>query len=227
MFSSGGTPAAPTSACPGWLITAVAPWGENAEDAYDQGLVEMGLGDSRLIEVQGAFLPMGFEATPPKALPMGSLVECHLATAFAYNGSSACAGVAWAACTTPEGEECAIVAKITTELDYEETEALLNRNLQRRLASRDLEVQSFDVAVDEVTAAQDHYGVAMAALILPESLRMSGGGNVGRVRSGLTRLASVAMADAARRVDTKAPAAPALRPGGRNPQGDGSTDFSL
>ena len=25
-------------------MTAVAPWGENAEDAYDQGLVEMGLG---------------------------------------------------------------------------------------------------------------------------------------------------------------------------------------
>ena len=30
--------------CQGWLMTAVAPWGENAEDAYDQGLVEMGLG---------------------------------------------------------------------------------------------------------------------------------------------------------------------------------------
>jgi pyruvoyl-dependent arginine decarboxylase (PvlArgDC) len=207
-------------------MTAVAPWGENAEDAYDQGLVEMGLGDSRLIEVQGAFLPMGFEATPPKALPMGSLVECHLATAFSYNGSSACAGVAWAACTTPEGEVCAIVAKISTELDYEETEALLKRNLQRRLASRDLEVQSFDVAVDEVTAAQDHYGVAMAALILPESLRMSGGGNVGRVRSGLTRQATEAMADASRRVDTKAPAAPAMRPGSRRPT-DGNTDFSL
>mgnify|MGYP001304379780 FL=1 len=225
MFSSGGKPSAPTSACPGWLMTAVAPWGENAEDAYDQGLVEMGLGDSRLIEVHGAFLPMGFEATPPQPLAMGSLVECHIATAYAYGGSSACAGVAWAACTTPEGEECAIVAKITTELDYEETESLLKRNLQRRLASRDLEVQSFDVAVDEVTAAQDHYGVAMAALILPESLKMSGGGNVGRVRAGLTRQATDAMANAARRVDTKAPAAPAMRPGGR--RNDGGTDFSL
>ena len=102
MYSSGGKPGAPASACPGWLMTAVAPWGENAEDAYDQGLVEMGLGDSRLIEVQGAFLPMGFEATPPQPLPMGSLVECHLAVAYAYGGSTACAGVAWAACTTPE-----------------------------------------------------------------------------------------------------------------------------
>ena len=35
-------------------MTAVAPWGENAEDAYDQGLVELGLGDSRLIEMKGA-----------------------------------------------------------------------------------------------------------------------------------------------------------------------------
>ena len=227
MYSSGGKNSASAGDCPGWLMTAVAPWGENAEDAYDQGLVEMGLGDSRLIEVHGAFLPMGFEATPPLPLPMGSLVECHLATAYAYGGSSACAGVAWAACRTPEGDECAIVAKITTELDYEETEALLKRNLQRRLASRDLEVISFDVAVDEVTAAQDHYGVAMAALILPDSLKMSGGRNVGRVRAGLTRQATDAMADAAKRVDTKAPAAPAMRPGGRKPPGGGNTDFSL
>ena len=112
-------------------------------------------------------------------------------------------------------------------MDYEETESLLKRNLQRRLASRDLEVVSFDVAVDEVTAAQDHYGVAMAALILPESLKMSGGGNVGRVRSGLTRQATDAMESASKRVDTKAPAAPALRPGSRRPSGDGSTDFTL
>ena len=227
MFGSNTPSSASHPTCPGWLMTAVAPWGENAEDAYDQGLVELGLGDSRLIEVQGAFLPMGFEATPPQPLPMGSLVECHLATAYAYGGSTACAGVAWAACRTPEGEECAIVAKITTDLDYEETESLLKRNLQRRLASRDLEVVSFDVAVDEVTAAQDHYGVAMAALILPESLKMSGGGNVGRVRSGLTRQATDAMESASKRVDTKAPAAPALRPGSRRPSGDGSTDFTL
>ena len=54
----------------------------------------------------------------------------------------------------PEGDECAIVATITTDLDYEETVLLLRRNLQRRLASRDLEVLQFDVAVDEVTAGQ-------------------------------------------------------------------------
>ena len=227
MYGSNEKSKSPSMNCPGWLMTAVAPWGENAEDAYDQGLVEMGLGDSRLIEVQGAFLPMGFEATPPQPLPMGSLVECHLAVAYAFGGSTACAGVAWAACTTPEGEECAVVAKITTELDYEETESLLKRNLQRRLASRDLEVQSFDIAVDEVTAAQDHYGVAMAALILPESLKMSSKESVGRVRTGLTRQATDAMESAARRVDTKAPAAPAMRPGGNKPPTRGSTDFTL
>ena len=50
----------------GWLMTAVAPWGENAEDAYDQGLVELGLGDTRLIEVKGAMLPLNSEATQPR-----------------------------------------------------------------------------------------------------------------------------------------------------------------
>ena len=80
-------------------MTAVAPWGENAEDAYDQGLVEMGLGDTRLIEVKGAMLPLNFEATPPRALPLGSLVECHIATSYSYNGGSACAGVAIGRCT--------------------------------------------------------------------------------------------------------------------------------
>jgi hypothetical protein len=150
---------------------------------------------------------------------MGSLVECHLATAYAWNGSTACAGVAWAACETPEGDQCAIVATISTELDYEETSLLLRRNLQRRLASRDLEVKSFDVAVDEVTAANDHHGVAMAALILPNSLSLGAGTGTGKVR-GLTRKAAD---PPQKRVDVKAPAAPALRPGSRK----SNTDFSL
>ena len=113
MYSSGDERSS-NVACPGWLMTAVAPWGENAEDAYDQGLVELGLGDSRLIEMKGAMLPLGFGATPPQSLPMGSLVECHIATAYAWSGSTACAGVAWAACVTPEGDECAIVATVST-----------------------------------------------------------------------------------------------------------------
>lgn len=209
-------------ACPGWLMTAVAPWGENAEDAYDQGLVELGLGDARLIEMKGAMLPLGFGATAPQPLPMGSLVECHLATAYAWSGSTACAGVAWAACETPEGDACAIVATISTQLDYEETSLLLRRNLQRRLASRDLEVKSFDVAVDEVTAANDHHGVAMAALILPNSLSLGAKTGTGKVRGGLTRKAADTPTPP-KRVDVKAPAAPALRPGSRKQ----NTDFSL
>ena len=168
--------------CHGWLMTAVAPWGENSEDAYDQGLVELGLGDTRLIEAKGAMLPLNFEATPPRALPMGTLVECHMATSYAFNGSSACAGVAWASCVTPEGDECAIVATISTDLDYEETSLMLRRNLQRRLATRDLEVVSFDVAVDEVTAGAEHHGVAMAALIMPNSLSMGGRQSTGPIR---------------------------------------------
>ncbi|MDE0557489.1 MAG: hypothetical protein OSB30_03345 [Candidatus Poseidoniaceae archaeon] len=223
MISS-TNPQQSSAACPGWLMTAVAPWGENEEDAFDQGLVELGLGDARLIQVKGAMLPLGFEAVPPQALPMGSLVECHLATSFAWSGASACAGVAWAFCQTPEGDECAIVATISTNLDYDETSLLLRRNLQRRLASRDLEVVSFDLAVDEVTAAGDHHGVAMAALILPNSLSLGANTATGPVRGGLTRQASDS---AINRVEVKAPAAPALRPGGRKPNISGDTDFSL
>lgn len=219
MYSADGNHGS-SAKCPGWLMTAVAPWGENSEDAYDQGLVELGLGDCRLIEMKGAMLPLGFGATPPQPLPMGSLVECHLATAYAWNGSSACAGVAWAACVTPEGDNCAIVATVSTEMDYEETTLLLRRHLQRKLASRDLEVLSFDVAVDEVTAAADHYGVAMAALILPNSLSLGARTGTGPVRKALTRQAAE---PPQKRVDVKAPAAPALRPGGRK----SNTDFSL
>ena len=200
-------------------MTAVAPWGENAEDAFDQGLVELGLGDTRIIQAQGAMLPLGFGATPPRPLPMGSLVECHLATAYSWNGSSASAGVAWASCVTPEGDECTIVATITTALDYEETTLLLRRNLQRRLASRDLEVIEFDVAVDEVTAGQDHHGVAIAALILPDSLTFGAKTRTGPIRGALTRKAE----EPKKRVDTKAPAAPARRPG----QPQNKHDFTL
>ena len=85
--------------------------------------------------------------------------------------------------------------------------------MQRRLASRDLEVVSFDLAVDEVTAAGDHHGVAMAALILPNSLSLGANTATGPVRGGLTRQASES---AINRVEVKAPAAPALRPGGKS-----------
>lgn len=174
--------------CTGWLMTSVAPWGDTKEDAFDQCLVELGLGDSRLIQMQGAMLPMGFEPTPPEDLPMGSLVECHIAEAYASKGEVASAGVAWAQCVTPEGDECAIVATISSNQSYEETELLLKRSLKMKLASRDLEVVSHEIAVDEVTAAEDHEGCAIAALILPDTLNMQTS-QVGRVRGGLTKSA--------------------------------------
>ena len=52
--------------------------------------------------------------------------------------------------------------------------------MQRRLASRDLEIIEHGIAVDEVTAAEGHWGGVIAALILPDSLGI--GGPVGRVR---------------------------------------------
>lgn len=205
---------------PGWLMTSVAPFGENQEDAFDQGLVDLGLGDCRLIRVEGAMLPIGFEAVQPSDLPMGSLVECHIAIATAQDRSVGSAGVAWAAAETPEGDQCAIVSTLATNLDYEETESLLKRNLQRRLASRDLEVTAFDVAVDEVTAAQGHHGVAMAALIMPDSLNI-GMGSRGRVRGPPTKAAE----DTDPSFGSKAPAGPVRNSGTR--EADAGMDFSL
>ena len=95
------------------------------------------------------------------------------------------------------------------------------RNIQRRLASRDLEVLSFDVAVDEVTAGQDHHGVAIVALILPDSLRMAGRGRTGPIRGGL-----LVPLNLKRSVLIPKPGGTqALRPGARRQQ-DGP-DFSL
>ena len=161
-------------------MTAVAPWGESEEDAFDQCLVELGLGDCRLVQVQGAMLPMGFTPDSPRPLPMGSLVECHYSVNLAWNGSTACAGAGWAICSTPEGEEVAIVTTVSSNEDYEETELMLKRQMQRRLASRDLEIIEHQIAVDEVTSGEGHHGAVIAALILPESLGI--GGPVGRTR---------------------------------------------
>ena len=178
-----------SGSCSGWLLTSVSSWGETKEDAFDQCLVDLGLGDSRIVRMTGAMLPMGFEAISPDDLPLGSLVECHLAEAYAEDGDTASAGVAWAQCETPEGDECAIVATISSTAGYEECELLLKRTLKRKLTSRDLEVTSFDTAVDEVTAGEGHHGCAIAALILPDTLKMQTV-EVGRVRGGLTRSAT-------------------------------------
>ncbi|MAT48816.1 MAG: hypothetical protein CMA27_03185 [Euryarchaeota archaeon] len=206
-----------SSVCPGWLMTAVAPWGENEEDAYDQGLVELGLGDARLIRVEGAMLPMGFEPIAPELLPMGSLVECHLAIGHAFNGGIASAGVAWAHCKTPEGDECSITASISTQTDSIATDELLRKNFRNKLASRDLEVIKFDIAVDEVTAGQGHYGVALAALILPETMSFQHSEQLGRVRKGLTRSA----------LDINPNKRESKSPVPRGPKRDGDIDFNI
>ena len=128
----------------GWLMTAVAPFGENEEHAMDQALVELGLGDARLIRGEGAMLPMGFEPGVPQDLPMGTLVECHLSKATVHSSGIASAGVAWALCTTPEGDECAIVSTMSHQGSMEECEVELRRNLQRKLGNRDLELSKDD-----------------------------------------------------------------------------------
>tara|TARA_B110000014_G_C20033501_1_gene536808 strand:+ start:239 stop:919 length:681 start_codon:yes stop_codon:yes gene_type:complete len=172
----------------GWLMTAVAPFGENEEHAMDQALVELGLGDARLIRGEGAMLPMGFEPGTPQDLPMGSLVECHLSKATVNGTGIASAGIAWALCTTPEGDECAIVSTMSHQGSMEECEVELRRNLQRKLGNRDLELRKndegtamFECAVDEIEAQEGFHGVVLAALILPNSLSL--GGSSGPTRS--------------------------------------------
>jgi pyruvoyl-dependent arginine decarboxylase (PvlArgDC) len=181
----------------GWLVTAVAPFGENEEHAMDQALVELGLGDARLIRGEGAMLPTGFEPGQPQDLPMGTLVECHLAKATVHESGIASAGVAWALCVTPEGDECAIVSTLAMRESMEDCSAELRRNLQRKLANRDLELRKdeegrvmFDSAVDEIEGQADFHGVVLAALILPNSLNM-GGGPSGPVRSRSAGVSSI------------------------------------
>ncbi|MDP6889194.1 MAG: hypothetical protein QF454_04090 [Candidatus Thalassarchaeaceae archaeon] len=172
----------------GWLMTAVAPFGENEEHAMDQALVELGLGDARLIRGEGAMLPIGFEPGVPQDLPMGTLVECHLSKATVHGSGTASAGVAWALCTTPEGDECAIVSTMSHQGSMEECEVELRRNLQRKLGNRDLELSKgddgralFECAVDEIEAQEGFHGVVLAALILPNSLNL--GSSSGPTRS--------------------------------------------
>ena len=180
----------------GWLMTAVAPFGENEAHAMDQALVELGLGDARLIRGEGAMLPMGFEPGTPQDLPMGTLVECHLSKATVFGQGIASAGVAWALCSTPEGDECAIVSTMSHNGSMEECETELRRNLQRKLGNRDLELRKdddgkamFECAVDEIEAQEGFHGVVLAALILPNSLSL--GGSSGPTRSRNLGISSI------------------------------------
>ena len=180
----------------GWVMTAVAPFGENEEHAMDQAFVELGLGDARLIRGEGAMLPMGFEPGTPQDLPMGTLVECHLSKATVHGSGIASAGVAWALCSTPEGDECAIVSTMSHQGPMEECETELRRNLQRKLGNRDLELRKdddgkamFECVVDEIEAQEGFHGVVLAALILPNSLNI--GGSSGPTRSRNMGISSI------------------------------------
>ena len=162
--------------------------------------------------MQGAMLPLGFQAVPPRPCRWGH--SWNATWPAPMRGAVPAPAPAW---PTPwparqKVNRAPSWRRSPPTTDFEETTPLLRRNLQRRLASRDLEVESFDLAVDEVTAGRDHHGVAVAALILPDSLSNLGNQRTGPVRKSMTRSAQEAIDAAQRRVDTKAPAARAMRP---------------
>ena len=105
-------------------------------------------------------------------------------------------------------------------MDYEETTLLLRRNLQRRLASRDLEVISFDMAVDEVTAGADHHGVVIAALILPDSLSLGSKTSTGPIR-GVDKISNRCNRNRCKTCRYKSASSTCFEPN------SGTSDFSL
>ena len=102
-----------TPACPGWLMTAVAPWGENAEDALDQGWSNWvsrrsphpgsGVFRSDLRPHRSTF---GHGHAGGVSSRHGLCVE-RLVRQPASHGRRASAG-----------DECSIVSTIATDLDY-------------------------------------------------------------------------------------------------------------
>ena len=168
-------------------MTAVAPFGENEAHALDQALVELGLGDARLIQGEGAMLPMGFKPGTPQDLPMGTLVECHLSKATVHSSGIASAGVAWALCVTQKETSVPLCRpcppRFHGRMRNRTTAKPSAKVRQSRLELRKSEDGSalFECAVDEIEAQEGFHGVVLAALILPNSLNI--GGSSGPTRS--------------------------------------------
>jgi arginine decarboxylase len=131
-------------------------------NSFDQALIDAGIGEQNLVPVSSV-LPQGIEEVEPMDLERGAVTHCILAEERGTEGELISAGVAYGYREDGEG---GYVAEGHGHMSRDSLEEILVWKLEEIGRHRDVAIVDMECVIEELTIPLDHYGTAVAALVL-------------------------------------------------------------
>lgn len=131
-------------------------------NAFDQALIAADIGEQNLVPVSSV-LPEGIEEVDPRPLERGAVTPCILAQERGTEGELVSAGIAYGYREDGEG---GYVAEAHGHMSRDSLEEILEWKLEEIGRHRDVDLVDIECVIEELTIPLDHYGTAVAGLVL-------------------------------------------------------------
>lgn len=131
-------------------------------NAFDQALLEAGIGEQNLVSVSSV-LPIGIEEVEPQQLPRGAITHCVLAQERGTEGETISAGIAYGFREDGEG---GYVAEGHGHMGEKALTEILRWKMNEIARHRGVELESIQTEVEALQVPMDHYGACITALVL-------------------------------------------------------------
>ena len=130
-------------------------------NAFDQALLEAGIGEQNLVSVSSV-LPVGIKEVKPEEIAMGAITHCVLAQQRGTEGETISAGIAYANRTDGQG---GYVAEGHGHMSAEALQEILEWKMNEIARHRKVELDQIRYNILEQRIPMDHYGACITALV--------------------------------------------------------------
>ncbi len=133
-------------------------------NAFDRALLSARIGEQNLVSVSSV-LPIGAKKVRRRDLPMGAITHCVLAQQRGGEGEMIAAGIAYSYRKDGQG---GYVAEGHMHGTRKALKEILEWKLGEMSRLRDVELETIEYRIEEVSVPMDHYGACVAALVFVE-----------------------------------------------------------
>ncbi len=130
-------------------------------NAFDEALLEAGIGDTNVISVS-SILPPGIKEVEPQELPHGSIIHCVLAQQRGGEGEMVTAGIGYAFRRDRKGGYVVEGHMHGTKKALKEVLAWKLNGMAKR---RGVALGQYRYKIEELSIPLDNYGACIAALV--------------------------------------------------------------
>lgn len=131
-------------------------------NAFDQALIEAGIGEQNVVSVSSV-LPEGIEEIEPVEIPRGAITHCVLAQERGTEGETISAGIAYGLRDDGKG---GYVAEGHGYMGEESLREILEWKLNEIAKHRDVGLKEIRYQLEGLEVPMDHYGACIVALVM-------------------------------------------------------------